>query len=123
MRSAMAWLVGTVLLLPVRGFACPCVDTEVVRVDEANRRLVATISESSRLMVTAALYELLIDEIQPDHGEWLADWRVTFFTTRQAAEQGGPPDTHVADYDRAEQKLTLWPRLEPQREEVDLTVR
>ena len=123
MRRAVIRLASAGLLIPTGGLACPCVDTEVVQVDEANRRLVATISESSRLMVTAALYELLIDEIQPDHGEWLADWRVTFFTTRQAAEQGGPPDTHVADYDRAEQKLTLWPRLEPQREEIDLTVR
>ena len=111
-------------LLPGTATACPCVETAVVHVDHEERLLIATVSESSRVMLTAALYELLLEQIQPDYPDWLADWRVSFFTTTEAALQGATsaPEAHVADYDRASRTLILWPRLAARRVQVELEI-
>lgn len=116
-------LLGTSLLAG-GAWACPCVDTAVVRVIEEERRLMATVSETSRVMITAALYELLLEEIQPVYGAWLSDWRVSFYTTATAAAQGegSAAGEHVADYDRARRSLILWPRLTERREEIELEI-
>jgi hypothetical protein len=111
-------------LLPGSALGCPCVDTAVVRVVEEERRLLATVSETSRVMITAALYELLLEEIQPNYGDWETGWRVSFYTTASAAAQGedSAAGEHVADYDRARRSLILWPRLTQRREEIELEI-
>ena len=121
-RPLCALLAG--LCISIGAFACPCVDTYVVRVDEQNRRLLATISETSRVMVTAALWELLTT-IRADHPDWTGRWQISFFTTIQAAETGGADlaNSHVADYDRETMTLTLWPQLVGLREETTLLVK
>ena len=124
MRRSLACLIAAAL--PLGGaLACPCVETEVIDVDRGNRRLIVAVSETSRVMVTAALWELLLTEIQPHHADWRGQWRVSFYTTPEAAAQDGtgPAVTHVADYDRAHGTLTLWPRLEPRREVIDLVIK
>ena len=126
MRSAAAAvLVALAGLLPATATACPCVDIAIVRVDHEEHRLIATVSETSRVMVTAALYEVLLEHIQPAYGEWLTDWQVSLYTTAQAAAQGaaGPSEAHVADYDRAAGQLILWPRLSTRRDDVPLEIR
>jgi hypothetical protein len=125
-RSCCKILLGFLALAaPIGAGACPCVDTAVIRVDPDQRRLVATISETSQVMVTAALWELLLTEIQPRHVDWLGRWQVTFFTSADAAEPGAlnGAQSHVADYDRARNQLVLWPELADQREEVALEIK
>ena len=121
----IGWLLLAVGLLPGSGSACPCVDTAVVRVVEEERRLIATVSETSRVMITAALYELLLEEIQPRYGVWVGAWRVSFFTSAIAAAQGeaSAASEHVAEYDRARARLILWPRVAERREEIELEIR
>ena len=113
------------LVLPLSALSCPCVDTEVVQVDRDGRRLLATVSETSRVMVTAALWELLLTKIKPDHPDWVGRWHVSFFTTAEAAAEWGEasPESHVADYDRQTTTLTLWPRVSEMRQEIMLEVR
>lgn len=121
------YLIAALALLSMaRGVtACPCVDTDVVRVDHDSRRLLVTVSETSRVMVTAALWELLLTTIHRDYPDWAGRWHVSFFTTAAAAAQAGEglPESHVADYDREAMRLTLWPRLSEMRQEVMLEVR
>jgi hypothetical protein len=96
----------------------------VVRIDPVNRQLVATISETSRVMVTAGLWELLMTDIRPHHSDWLGHWRVSFFTSAAAASSATrDPSSHVADYDRALNRLILWPDLDEQREEIALEIK
>ena len=118
-------LLLAVSLLPGSGLACPCVDTVVVGVVEKEQRLIATVSETSQVMLTAALYELLTEEILPSYADWAGHWRVSFYTSAAGAshEDGGSPAAHVADYDRANRKLTLWPRIAERRQEIDLEIR
>ena len=105
--------------------ACPCVDTAVVRVEPQQYRLVATISETSRVMVTAALWELLMTDIQPLHSDWLGRWQVSFYSSVEAAAPGAPDAAanHVADYDREQNRLILWPELAERRQEVALEIK
>ncbi len=123
-KRLCALLTAAILWAPGVGLACPCVDTVVVRVDDNERRLVATISETSRVMVTAALWELLLTEIQPSHPDWIGQWHVSFFTSAAAAQQEdrSAAASHVADYDRARRTLILWPGLEDRREVVTLEI-
>lgn len=127
MRGVRIGTIGWLLLgvLPGGGWACPCVETAVVRVVEEERRLIATVSETSRVMITAALYELLLERIQPQHGDWAGAWRVSFYTTATAAAQGagGAASEHVAEYDRAAARLILWPDVAERREEIELAIR
>jgi hypothetical protein len=125
MRHWCLIAVLAVVSMPVGLMACPCVDTEVVRVDHDNRRLLATVSETSRVMVTAALWELLLATIQTEYPDWAGRWHVSFFTTAAAAVQAGEglPDSHVADYERETMTLTLWPQLSEMRQEIKLEVR
>ena len=122
---AIGWLLLALGLLPGRGSACPCVDTAVVHVVEAEQRLIATVSETSRVMITAALYELLLEEIQPRYGDWVGAWRVSFYTTAAAAArgEGGAPHERVAEYDRAQARLTLWPGVPQRREQIELEIK
>ena len=122
-RRLLCLLLASLCMLS-GAFACPCVDTSVVRVDQENRLLLATISETSRVMVTAALWELLTT-IRTDHPEWTGRWHISFFTSKQAAETGGVgfADSHVADYDRETMKLILWPQLISSREETTLLIK
>jgi hypothetical protein len=124
-RSRILLLNAVVLLSPLYAGACPCVDTEVVRVDHAQRRLVATISETSRVMVTAALWELLETDVKPLHSDWLGRWQVSFYSSPEAAAGAGSEaaSAHVADYDRAMNRLILWPELADRREEITLEIR
>jgi hypothetical protein len=94
-------------------------------VEPEQRRLVATISETSRVMVTAALWELLETDIKPLHSDWLGHWQVSFFSSAEAAADApsAAAARHVADYDRASNRLTLWPELADRREEIALEIR
>lgn len=124
-RRQIGLLAMLLLVLPVSAAACPCVDVEVVAVDSEQRHLFATISETSRVMVTAALWEVLATEIVPNYAQWRGAWRVSFFSSADAAQAGArnAAESHVADYDRALKQLVLWPGLEERRQVVPLEIK
>lgn len=111
--------------------ACDCVKSEIVRIDDENQRFFATVSETSPVMIKAALYDL-IGEIEAERPQWRENWSVSLFSSRRFAEykDGLDPTTdrrdwanaYIAEYDHQAAKLTIWPLISSKRKTLEMKI-